>query len=225
MVEIKNFLESSEYYKERLDTLKKRTLKNKLIALGRGIDFFDGERVNGYGGYVNNGSSDRLANLILDKYSLNTFSKVLQINCEKGYLLKSLSESNAKCKVYGTENSEYAISHNALKGSENLIKSNLVQIPFKDSYFDLVISFGNTYTLNLSDAILHLKELNRLSKNFTLISLATYYTEKDYWLMKKWSLLGNLILREEEWKLVLDFANYSGDFFYVSAQTLGLTSD
>jgi ubiquinone/menaquinone biosynthesis C-methylase UbiE len=98
-------------------------------------------------------------------------------------------------------------------------------MPFRDSYFDLVISFGNTYTLNLSDAVLHLKELNRVTKKHSLISLATYYTEKDFWLMRKWSLLGNLILKEEEWKEVLDFANYSGDFFYVSAKTLGLSDE
>ena len=80
----------------------------------------------------------------------------------------------------------------------NIIKSNYLELKmFEDNYFDFVYATGVVYSFNISDAIKCLKEINRISKNKSFITLASYTNKEDYWLFKNWTLLGSTILLKE----------------------------
>ena len=67
-----------------------------------------------------------------------------------------------------------------------------------------------------------LKEIQRVSKGKSFITLGSYKTRKDYWMFKQWTLLGTTILLEKEWVKVLEHSNYTGDYYFNNAASLNL---
>ena len=128
-------------------------------------------------------------------------------------------------KVYGTESSDYAISSSMPDIKSSIHKSSPCDLKFSDNYFDFVIALGVIYTLTLSDAIIALREINRVSKGKSFITLATYSTEEEYFLFKDWTLLGSLLFKREEWLEILREANYEGHYWFTDANSLNLTRE
>jgi hypothetical protein len=201
---------------------KIRGIREKIVASRRDFEYFDGERIYGYGGLIQDYRWDPVALDFIDNYQLTRKSSIIQINCEKGYLINSFSTFLKSNKIFGTESSSYAISKSFNLDNYKIIQSNLPGIPFSDCSVDIVISLGNVYTLTLPDAIKHLAEIERVKKYRSFITLATYENEEDFWLFKNWSLLGNLILKREEWLEIMNQSGYTGDYYFINATHLGL---
>ena len=90
------------------------------------------------------------------------------------------------------------------------------------SKFDCIIALGVVYIHTLSDAIQLLKNIQRLSKGKSFITLASYETEKDYWLFKDWTVLGSLLYKKEEWKKIMKYAGYKGYYSFTNSKKLNL---
>ena len=199
-----------------------RTISHRLVASKRDESFFDGQREFGYGGFKYDGRWKKIASNIISTYSFNQSEKILQINSEKGFLLKDLKDQNKKLEVFGTETSNYAINNCEKEIKKNIFLSLPSELPFPDNYFDLVIGLGVVYTLSLEQAVKVIKEINRVSKNLSFITLASYENPEDYFLFKDWTLLGTTILKKNEWKEVLLSLKYSGDYYFTNATSLNL---
>ena len=76
--------------------------------------------------------------------------------------------------------------------------------------------------MNLTDAIRCLKEINRVGKGKSFITLGAYETEKEFNLFKYWTLLGSTILSKAEWKTVLRHVKYKGDYKFNTSNSLNL---
>ena len=87
-----------------------RTDENRKIAKKYDKEFFDGDRVNGYGGYFYDGRWQKVAEKIKNVYHLNSESSVLDIGCAKGFLLFDLQEKIPGIHIAGIDISEYAIN-------------------------------------------------------------------------------------------------------------------
>ena len=173
--------------KPRLVGRNLRSLRNRIIASYRDREFFDGDRSNGYGGFLYDGRWKKIANTIVEEYQLQEGSKVLQIGCEKGFLLSDLLEINQKINVFGLESSKYALN-SSLENVRAFIRyGDYKKLEFESNYFDFVIAIGPVYTLNLTDAITLLKEIQRVSKRNSFITLGAYETEDDFWLFRDWT--------------------------------------
>ena len=199
-----------------------RTVEHRIIASKRGQAFFDGHRNYGYGGYKYDGRWRKIARDIVRDYGLKKGSNVLQINSEKGFLLYDLKESCPEINVFGTESSQYGIEHTINTVKKNILMADPINLPFPDSYFDFVIGVGVVYSLTISDAVLALKEIIRVSKNKSFITLASYENQEDYFLFKQWTLLGTTILKKAEWLKLLKYCNYQGDYCFTNSATLEL---
>jgi SAM-dependent methyltransferase len=199
-----------------------RTINHRLIALKRDENFFDGDRNYGYGGYVYDGRWQIIAENIIKTYSLKSDENILQINSEKGFLLKDLKNYNEKLNLFGTETSNYAIKNTVDEVNKNIIISSPNNLPFDDNYFDFVLALGVVYTASLDDAIKIIKEIVRVCKNNSFITLASYSSIEDYFLFRDWTLLGTTVLKKNEWIEVLKYCNYTGDYFFTNAETLNL---
>ena len=103
-----------------------------------------------------------------------------------------------------------------------ITKCPFTKLPFKDNEFDFVIAIGVVYTLNLADAIKCLKEIQRVGKGKSFITLGAYTTPEEERLFKYWTLLGSTILHVDEWCEVLKHVNYTGDYHFTTAKTLNL---
>ena len=206
--------------KVRAKVAKERTVINKMYAWKLGKEYYDGNRLNGYGGFKYDGRWKALLPKIIQKYKLTKKSKVLDLGCKKGFLLKDLNILVPGIKSYGIENHSYALKK-AVKCKSKLILSDYYKIPFKNKYFDFVIAFNSLYMQNLGDVIKSLKEIERVSKK-SYIVLASGETDEERNKFYRWTLIGTSILLKKEWKTLFKKIKFKGDYYFSSAKSLGV---
>ena len=206
--------------KERAKYAKERTVINKMYAWNLDKEYYDGKRINGYGGFKYDGRWKALLPKIIKKYKLTKKSKVLDLGCKKGFLLKDLCILIPGIKSFGIENHSYALNK-AVKCKSKLILSDYYKIPFKNKYFDFVIAFNSLYMQNLGDVIKTLKEIERVSKK-SFVVLASGETHEERIKFYKWTLIGTTILLKKEWKILFKKLKFKGDYYFSSAKSLGL---
>ena len=201
---------------------KLRSISNRINSTYRDKRLFDGSRNDGYGGFKYDGRWIPIARKLCNKYKLNNKSKIIQLSCEKGFLLNDIKNLFPQMKINGVEQSDYAIKNSMKSVKKFIIKGNQERLKlYKKNHFDFLLAIGVVYALNLTDAIKCIKEINRVSKN-SFINLASYKTKRDYWLFKQWSLLGTTILLEQEWVEILKHCKYKGDYYFTNAENLNL---
>ena len=201
---------------------KSRTIKNRVIASYKDKEFYDGHRNNGFGGYKYDGRWKSIAERIFKLYKLKKNAKILQIGCDKGFLLYEIKKLYPSAKVFGVENSKYAINKSPKNIKKQIKHTNFTNIPFKKNYFDFVLAIGPVYSLNLVDSIKCLKEINRVGKGKSFVTLGSYESEKEEKLFRYWTLLGSTILSKSDWRFVLKHVRYKGDYKFNTAKSLNL---
>ena len=216
----------SNYQKKKIKRFVGKGIRNinhRIIASEREKDFFDGDRNFGYGGFKYDGRWQNVAKRIIKKFKLKDNSKILQIASEKGFLLHEIKKLNPKIKILGIENSNYAIKK-TIKTVKKFVKKtkNFSEIEAINTKFDCIIALGAIYIHTLNDAIKLLKNIERLSKGKSFITLASYENQKDYWLFKNWTVLGTLLYKKEEWKKIMKYAGYTGYYSFTNAKKLNL---
>ena len=178
-------------------TVKKRTVSNKFIAWKLDKDYYDGNRNNGYGGFKYDGRWLKLLPKIIKKYKLSNNSKILDLGCKKGFIMKDLE---IKSKI---------------------ILSKYYDIPFSDNYFDLVIGFSSIYKYNFQDVVKTIKEIKRASKK-SFFTVASYNSGKEKEIFDSWTLLGTTFLSKKDWKKLFKILGYKGDYYFTTAKSLNL---
>ena len=206
--------------KVRAKVAKERTVINKMYAWELGKEYYDGSRLNGYGGFKYDGRWLKLLPKIIKRYKLTNKSKVLDLGCKKGFLLKDLNILLPGVKSYGIENHPYAIKH-AVKCKSKLILSDYTKLPFKKKSLDFVIAFNSLYMQNLGDVIKSLKEIERVSKK-SYIVLASGENDDERNKFYKWTLIGTSILLKREWRQLFKKIKFKGDYYFSSAKSLGV---
>lgn len=212
--------------KPRFVSDEKRTIKNRIIASERNYDFFDGERDNGYGGFKYDGRWEKVAKKIYNEYKLEKNSSFLQLNSEKGFLIFDFKKNYPDIKCVGLETSDYAIDNSIIEIKKNILKvENYTKLNFKEDSFDFILAIGVVYALTITDLIKCIKEIQRVGKGKSFINLGSYENNEEYELFKKWSLLGSTFLKKKEWIEILNYCDYTGDYYFTNAKTLNLSYD
>ena len=206
--------------KVRARVAKERTIINKMYAWKLGKEYYDGDRLNGYGGFKYDGRWLKLLPQLIKRYKITNKSKVLDLGCKKGFLLKDLNILLPGIKSYGIENHSYALKK-SVKCKSKLIQSEYYNIPFKEKYFDFVIAFNSLYMQNLGDVIKSLQEIERVSKNSYVI-LASAENDEERNKFYRWTLIGTTILLKKEWKTLFKKINFNGDYYFSTAKSLGV---
>ena len=206
--------------KVRAKVAKERSVINKMHAWELGKEYYDGSRLNGYGGFKYDGRWLKLLPKIIKRYKLTDKSKVLDLGCKKGFLLKDLNILLPGIKSYGIENHPYALKK-AVKCKSKLIRSEYTKLPFKNKSLDFVIAFNSLYMQNLGDVIKSLKEIERVSKK-SYIVLASGENDLERNKFYKWTLIGTSILLKRGWKTLFSKIKFKGDYYFSSAKSLGV---
>jgi len=208
----------------RLVSPTTRTIENRIVASYRDQRYYDGERNNGYGGYQYDGRWKIVAKRIMKDYVLSNDAKILQIGCEKGFLLHDLHHLFPNLNLSGYEISNYAIENAMPSIQQNIQQGRYEKLPFGENQFDFIVAIGVIYPMNLVDGMACLKEIQRVGKGKSFITLGSYETQEEFELFRMWTLLGATILSKNEWKKVLEHVAYTGDYAFVTAKTLNLSS-
>ncbi|MDA7574834.1 class I SAM-dependent methyltransferase [Candidatus Pelagibacter sp.] len=206
--------------KVRAQVAKERTVINKMHAWELGKEYYDGSRLNGYGGFKYDGRWLKLLPKLIKRYKLTSKSKVLDLGCKKGFLLKDLNILIPGIKSFGIENHPYALKK-AVTCKSKLIRSDYTKLPFKNKSLDFVIAFNSLYMQNLGDVIKSLKEIERVSKK-SYVVLASGENDEERNKFYKWTLIGTSILLKREWKTLFKKIKFTGDYYFSSAKSLGV---
>lgn len=179
-------------------------------------DYWDGDRKYGYGGYkYMPGRWEPVAKQLIERYGLTNDSKILDVGCGKGYLLYEIKKILPGCQVVG-----FDISQHAIKNSKEEIKPNIKQIkaqeeyPFKDDYFDLVISITTLHNLLIYDLKKSLKEIERVGKRKYVV-VESYRNSEELFNLECWALTAEAFFTPDEWIWLFDEFGYQGDYEFI----------
>ena len=182
------------------------------------IEYFDKDRLTGYGGYSYNPKfwTQTVAH-IKDFYNLSNDSKILDVGCAKGFMMHDLSLILPEAEIVGVDISNYAIDHCMESMKDRISYANANNLPFEDDYFDLVISINTIHNLPLIDCKEALREISRVSKKDIFIMNDAWRNSKEKDSMLKWNLTALTYMSTDDWKLLFEEVGYEGDYYWFFA--------
>jgi len=192
-----------------------KTEKDRMIARKFGKEFFDGDRRYGYGGYYYNPRFwQPVIPTFKEYFGLTASSSVLDIGCGKGFMLYDLTRLIPGITVKGIDISEYAIA-NAIDDIKPHVKvGNAKNLNFGDKTFDVIISINTIHNLNRKDCAQALKEIARVSRGKSYITVDAYRNDEEKKLMMMWNLTAKTIMHVDEWKSFFKEVGYTGDYYW-----------
>jgi SAM-dependent methyltransferase len=199
-----------------------RTIANKIVAWKLDREYYDGARENGYGGFHYDGRWGTIMPSIISEFEINQNSSVLDVGCKKGFFLHDLKQALPGVNIKGVENHPYPIEEAMESVKKDLILCPYEKLPFGDNIFDFVMAFASIYMLNFNGVLNALREIQRVGKGRSYVTLGAYRTKEEKELFLEWTLLGTTVLHEDEWLEVFQETGYTGDYFFSSAASLHL---
>lgn len=192
-----------------------KTEADRAIARQFGRDFFDGDRRHGYGGF---NYLPRFWQPVIptfrDYWKLSADSSVLDVGCGKGFMLHDLAELIPGITAKGIDISLYAIE-NAIEDMKLHVQvANATHLPFPDNSFDVVISINTVHNLEREECAKALREIERVSRGASFITVDAYRNEEEKERMYAWNLTAKTIMSVEEWERFFEEAGYTGDYFW-----------
>ena len=193
--------------------------KHKAAELAKKFDFdyWDGDRRVNYGGYVfKTGYWTPVAKKMIQKYSLNSSSKILDIGCGKGFLMYELKKILNSKNIYGLDISSYAKNNAHPEIKENITIGSANRLPFSDKYFDFVFSINTLHNLYIFDLEKSIDEINRVSKSYNqYICVESYRNEIEKANLLYWQVTCEIFFTPDEWIWMFEKKNYKGNFSFI----------
>jgi len=215
-----NLLDRYPKSKRPIDARAAITDSDRERARRFGSDFFDGERLYGYGGYNYHPRFwTETVERFRDHYALTDKSSLLDVGCAKGFMLYDFTRIIPGITVAGVDVSEYAIENAMEEIKPYLRVANAKQLPFSDSSFDLVISINTVHNLPLEECKQALKEIERVSRRFSFVTMDAWRNNKDKEQMLKWNLTALTYMHVKDWKNLFDEVGYTGDYYWFIAES------
>jgi len=184
-----------------------------------GKEYFDGDRLYGYGGYYYHPRfwTDTVRRF-RDYYHLADDASVLDVGCAKGFMMYDFKKLMPNITIAGIDISQYAYD-NAIEEMKSFIKvGNAKSLPYSDKSFDLVISINTIDHLPLEECKQALREIQRVSKKDAFISVNAWRTDKERELLLKWNLTALTYMHVDDWKRLFEEVGYTGDYYWFIAE-------
>jgi SAM-dependent methyltransferase len=179
------------------------------------VDYWDGDRRYGYGGYRYDGRWKPIAQQLIDQYRLGPNARILDVGCGKAHLLHELKQLLPDADVTG-----FDISEHGLADAPEAIRPYLFRYraqdpyPWGDKHFDLVISFGTLHNLRLFELETAVKEIERVGKQ-KFIMVESYRNELEQFNLQCWALTAEAFFDTAEWIWLYRHFGYTGDYEFI----------
>lgn len=215
-----NLLDKYPTSKRKLDERNNLvTNEHKLKAQKFGFEYFDGDRFSGYGGYNYNSKYwVETVKRFKEYYNLTNDAKILDVGCAKGFMIYDFKQLLPEAEIIGIDVSDYALQ-NAKSEIRHLLQiGNAKKLEFEDNYFDLVISINTIHNLELQDCKLALKEISRVSKKNSFITVDAWRNDFEKKNLMKWNLTAKTFMHTDDWKKLFYEISYKGDYWWFIAE-------
>lgn len=194
---------------------QEKTEEDRRIGRQFGRDYFDGDRRFGYGGYNYNPRFWQPVVPDFQKhYGLTKDSSVLDVGCGKGFMLHDFMQIIPGIKVRGIDISEYGVANTLEDVKPFAQMGNAKSLPFADKTFDLVISINTIHNLPPAECREALKEIQRVARRGSFITVDAYRTPEEKSRMDAWNLTALTYMHVDEWKALFKEVGYTGDYFW-----------
>jgi SAM-dependent methyltransferase len=185
------------------------------VARQFGKEFFDGERQYGYGGFK---YFPRFWQPVIPTFqkhfALTGRSSLLDVGCAKGFMLHDLVETIPDITVSGVDISDYAIAHAMDDIKSRVQVADARYLPFADNSFDVVIAINTIHNLDRDDCAQALREIERVSRKGSFITVDAYRNDDEKERMFAWNLTAKTIMSVDEWVSFFEEVGYTGDYFW-----------
>ena len=194
------------------------TEQDRAIARKFDVEYFDGDRLTGYGGYNYSPRfwTETVAH-IKDFYHLDDNSKILDIGCAKGYMMHDLSLLIPGAEIKGVDVSNYAKENSIESMQDNIVVANANNLPWPDDYFDLVIAINTLHNLPLIDCKQAFREISRVTDKDSFVMNDAWRDSKGEENMLKWNLTALTYMSCDDWIKFFDSVGYKGDYYWFFA--------
>lgn len=182
------------------------------IAKKFDVNYWDGDRKYGYGGFKYDGRWRPMADQIVEHYDLKAGQKILDIGCGKAFLLYEFGQSIPGITLAGLDVSDYALNNAKEEMKPMLTIGNAVNLPYDDNSFDMVLSINTLHNLRLPELEASLKEIERVGKANKYLVVDSYKTEEQKVNLMYWQLTCECFYTPDEWEWIFEKCGYSGDF-------------
>ena len=191
------------------------TDEHRRIARQFGKEFFDGDRLFGYGGYSYHPRFwQETVRRFREYYALPDDVAILDVGCGKGFMLHDFLELMPRATLAGIDISTYAHDQAMPSVKPVLQVGCATQLPYPDSSFDLVISINTIHNLPLEGCKQALTEIKRVSRGHSFVTIDAWRTEAERQRLMKWVLTARTYMHVEDWKRLFAEVGYSGDYYW-----------
>jgi len=195
------------------------TEEHRKVARQFGKEYFDGDRLYGYGGYYYHPRFwQATVRRFRDYYQLPPDASVLDVGCAKGFMLHDFKELIPNLTVAGIDISDYAVEHAIETVKPFLRVGNARQLPYEDNSFDLVTSINTIHNLPLEACKQALREIQRVSHKHAFITVDAWRTEEERERLTKWNLTALTYMHVDDWKKLFAEVGYTGDHYWFIAE-------
>jgi ubiquinone/menaquinone biosynthesis C-methylase UbiE len=154
---------------------------------------------------------------MIEFYSLKRDSRILDVGCGKGFMMKDFMDALPGSSVYGIDISKYCQEHSLIEAKSNILLGSCERIPFPDNHFDLVVSIATIHNVDLEGVKKSLREIVRVSRgNNYYIKVNGYRTDQERQNLEDWNLVAKTILHVEQWEQLFEETGYQGEYSFFS---------
>ncbi len=209
---MRNYPRSKRNVEERGET---KSEEDRQIARQFGKDFFDGDRSVGYGGL---GYNPRFWEPVIPDFqshwNLTAESSLLDVGCAKGFMLYDLQRTIPGISFKGIDISEYAVENAHPEIKDHVSVASCDDLPFEDNSFDVTIAITTVHNMDYDGCIRTLKEIERVSRRGSFITVDAYHDDAEKKRMEAWNLTALTVLHVDGWRELFDKAGYTGDYYW-----------
>lgn len=202
------------------DRAKLITEEHRAAARKFDVEYFDGDRLSGYGGYNYHPRfwTDTVKRF-RDHYNLAPDAKVLDVGCAKGFMMYDFRLLMPELNIQGVDVSPYALDHAKEEVKDLITVANAKDLPFEDNEFDLVICINAIHNLAHDECKQAFREIERVSRGNSFVMNDAWRNESEHQSMLDWNLTALTYMHADDWKKLFDEVGYTGDYYWFIAET------
>lgn len=191
------------------------TAEQRAVSRRFGPEFFDGDRLFGYGGYRYHPRfwTDTVQRF-RDHYGLVPDASVLDVGCAKGFMLHDFKRLMPQLRIAGIDISSYAVGQAPEEVRPFLRVGDAKALPYPDRSFDLVISINTVHNLPLEECQQAIREIQRVSRRHAFLTVDAWRDDDERWRMEQWNVTALTYMHVDDWKRLFAEVGYTGDYYW-----------